>query len=177
MGAQATTVLVITPSASHQLAAPTRSLSELAVSMTAAMNSNAKTLVADMLANTTMLVSSSPNMPRSAQIATAMRMVLSAALPVHVLFWFQHAQLVRSQLLITMKMAVALHTSVSVSAKVTQVLVSPHSTLSTTHTKRAVSLTHSLAISAVTSLSQCSVANTAQLITSRSMTASRVLST
>lgn len=168
---------VILPSVTLQLVELTKDSSELVKSTTVVTNTSAKTSAADTAVLHTVSVKRSKVTPKSAQTATVTKTVQSAAQPEHAHQLFQSVQVVKNQLLITMKMVVVLLTSANVSVKVTQVLVSQHSTPTITLTKMVALHTLLLETSAVTSSFQCTEVPIHQLNTSRSTIASTVWST
>ena len=165
---------VTLPSATLQPAEPTKDLSESVKSMTVAMNTSAKTWAADTAVLHTVSVKRSKSTVKSAQTVTVTKTAQSAAQPEHAHQLFQSAQVVKNQLLTTMKMVVVLLTFVNVSVKVIPVLVSQHSMPTNTLTKMAVLLILLPETSAVTSLFQCTEVPIHQSNTSRSTIASMV---
>lgn len=168
---------VILPSVTLQPAELTKDSSELVKSTTVVTNTSAKTSAADTAVLHTALVKRSKVTPKSAQTAIVTKTVQSAAQPEHAHQLFQSVQVVKNQLLITMKMVVVLLTSANVSVKVTPVSVSQHSMPTITLTKMVALHTLLLETSAVTSLFQCTEVLIHQLNTSRSTIASTVWST
>ena len=118
-------------------------------------NASAKTLATNMSLLHTVSVKRSKVTPKSAQTVIVTKTVQSAAQLEYAHQLFQSVQVVKNQLLITMKMVVVLLTSANVSVKVTQVMVTQHSTPIITLTKMFALHTLLLETSEVTSSFQC----------------------